>query len=160
RIGIARALSVNPEFLVCDEPVSALDVSIQSQILNLLADIREQMGLTMIFIAHSLNVVKHISNRIGVMYLGKLVEIADADSLFEHQYHPYTKALLSAIPEPRLHIAKNQIHLTGELPSPLNPPKGCRFCTRCPNASEKCMNNEPPMCKIVEGREVACFYPI
>lgn len=160
RIGIARALSMNPEFLICDEPVSALDVSIQAQILNLLADLREKMGLTMLFIAHGLNVVKHISNRIGVMYLGKLVEVAPSDMLFEHQYHPYTQALLSAILEPSLGINHHFIKLNGELPSPANPPSGCRFCTRCPQASKKCWTEEPPMQEMAVGREVACFYPL
>lgn len=160
RIGIARALSLEPEFLICDEPVSALDVSIQSQILNLLADLRQQMGLTMIFVAHGLNVVKHISDWIGVMYLGKLVEIVSSDDLFQHQFHPYTQALLSAIPEPQLDAHKQQILLGGELPSPANPPKGCRFCTRCPYASERCHAEEPILQPVGTGRQVACFYPV
>lgn len=160
RIGIARALSVEPEFLICDEPVSALDVSIQSQILNLLDDLRGQMHLTMIFIAHGLNVVKHVSDRVGVMYLGKLVELSPADDLFCHQYHPYTQALLSAIPEPRLNVKKRQILLSGELPSPADPPKGCRFCTRCPYATQRCRQEEPEMRNVAQGRGVACFYPL
>lgn len=160
RVGIARALSVEPEFLICDEPVSALDVSIQSQILNLLTDLRQQMGLTMIFVAHGLNVVKHISDWIGVMYLGKLVETAPSDDLFEHQFHPYTQALLSAIPEPRLDSHKQQILLGGELPSPANPPKGCRFCTRCPYASERCYTEEPMLKSMGHNRQAACFYPM
>ena len=160
RIGIARALSVNPEFLICDEPVSALDVSIQSQILNLLDDLRKKMDLTMIFIAHGLNVVKHISDRIGVMYLGKIVEISPSDELFLHQYHPYTQALLSAIPELKPGAEKKQILLSGELPSPTDPPKGCRFCTRCPYATARCREEEPQLRPASQGREVACFYPL
>ena len=160
RIGIVRALSVNPEFLICDEPVSALDVSIQSQILNLLDDLRKKMDLTMIFIAHGLNVVKHISDRIGVMYLGKIVEISPSDELFLHQYHPYTQALLSAIPELKPGAEKKQILLSGELPSPTDPPKGCRFCTRCPYATARCREEEPQLRPASQGREVACFYPL
>ena len=160
RIGIARALSVNPEFLICDEPVSALDVSIQSHILNLLDDLRKKMDLTMIFIAHGLNVVKHISDRIGVMYLGKIVEISPSDELFLHQYHPYTQALLSAIPELKPGAEKKQILLSGELPSPTDPPKGCRFCTRCPYATARCREEEPQLRPASQGREVACFYPL
>lgn len=160
RIGIARALSLKPEFLICDEPVSALDVSIQSQILNLLDDMRRQMNLTMIFIAHGLNVVKHISNRIGVMYLGKLVEIAPADELFLHQYHPYTHALLSAILEPNLNQHREHVVLKGELPSPAHPPQGCRFCTRCPYAAEKCRTEQPVMQNMGMEHQVSCFYPL
>lgn len=161
RIGIARALSLNPEFLICDEPVSALDVSIQSQILNLLDDMRRQMNLTMIFIAHGLNVVKHISDRIGVMYLGKLVEIAPADELFLHQYHPYTNALLSAILEPAINQhSRKHVILKGELPSPAHPPQGCRFCTRCPYATDRCKMEQPVMQKMGTDRQVSCFYPL
>lgn len=159
RIGIARALALNPRLIVCDEPVSALDVSIQAQILNLLKDIQEEMGLSYIFIAHGLQAVKHISDRIVVMYLGKVVEVSETDQLFEKPLHPYTKALISAVPEPDPTIRdRERILLSGDLPSPANPPIGCRFHTRCPLADERCKREEPPLLEAAPGRKVACFY--
>jgi oligopeptide/dipeptide ABC transporter ATP-binding protein len=159
RIGIARALALNPKLIVCDEPVSALDVSIQAQILNLLKDIQEELGLSYIFIAHGLQAVKHISNRIVVMYLGKIVEVSETDQLFDHPLHPYTKALISAVPEPDPTIRnRERILLSGDIPSPANPPIGCRFHTRCPMANERCRREEPPLEKVAEGRWTACFY--
>jgi oligopeptide transport system ATP-binding protein len=143
RIGIARALAVEPKLVVCDEPVSALDVSIQSQILNLLVELQQEMGLTYLFIAHGLNVIKHISDRIGVMYLGKLVELADGEELIANPLHPYTKTLLSAIPIPRPGVKSNRIILQGDVPSPANPPSGCRFHTRCPEKIDICSQQEP-----------------
>nr|WP_263326872.1 dipeptide ABC transporter ATP-binding protein [Neobacillus sp. Marseille-Q6967] len=159
RIGIARALALNPKLIVCDEPVSALDVSIQAQILNLLKDIQEDMGLSYIFIAHGLQAVKHISDRIVVMYLGKVMEVSETDQLFEQPLHPYTEALISAVPEPDPSIRdRERILLSGDLPSPANPPVGCRFHTRCPLADERCKKEEPPLEQVSEGRWVACFY--
>ncbi|HHY93781.1 MAG TPA: dipeptide ABC transporter ATP-binding protein [Firmicutes bacterium] len=156
RIGIARALALQPKLIICDEPVSALDVSIQSQILNLLDDLQEQFGLTYIFIAHGLHVIKHVSDRVGVMYLGKLVEVAQADELFDSPYHPYTEALLSAIPVPNPEIRKERIVLEGDVPSPVNPPPGCRFHTRCRYAQDICREQEPALREIGGGRTVAC----
>ncbi len=155
RIGIARALAVNPKLVVCDEPVSALDVSIQSQILNLLVELQQEMGLTYLFIAHGLNVVKHISDRIGVMYLGKMVELAEGDELITNPLHPYTKTLISAIPQPNPGAQRNRIILQGDVPSPANPPSGCRFHTRCPECQPICSQQEPEFRQIGE-RFVAC----
>ena len=159
RIGIARALAVNPEFIVCDEPISALDVSIQAQVINMLEDLQAQMGLTYLFIAHDLSMVRHISQKIGVMYLGSLVEFATTEELFSHVLHPYTKALLSSVPE--LDPAFNQLDkrqlLEGEIPSPLNAPKGCKFATRCPQATDICFSDQrPALTEVSPGHFVAC----
>ena len=156
RIGIARALSIEPKFIVCDEPVSALDVSIQAQILNLLMDIQRDMGLTYIFITHDLSVVKHISDDILVMYLGQMVEKASSDDLFDKQIHPYTKALLSAVPVPDVNFKRERIILKGELSSPINPKPGCRFAPRCPYAYDDCFSKEPELREIEPGRFVKC----
>ena len=161
RIGIARALSVNPKLIICDEAVSALDVSIQAQVLNLLEELQNEFGLTYLFISHDLGVVRHISDRIIVMYLGKIVEIADKTSLFENPQHPYTKALLSAIPVPDPDAKKERIVLKGDVPSPIDPPTGCRFHTRCPYATDKCKTEEPALRTseiMKEGHEAACHY--
>jgi oligopeptide transport system ATP-binding protein len=162
RIGIARALALNPKFIVLDEAVSALDVSIQSQIVNLLEDLQERLGLTYVFVSHGLNIVRHISKRVGVMYLGKLVELADVDELFDHPKHPYTQALLfsNPIPDPRMRDKKTKIVLEGDVPSPINPPSGCRFHTRCPFAQKKCMEVEPEFQKDGNNHFVACHYPL
>jgi oligopeptide transport system ATP-binding protein len=156
RIGIARALVLHPKFVICDEPVSALDVSIQSQILNLLRDLQQQFGLTYLFIAHNLAVVRYISDRIGVMYLGKLVELAETDELFRRPLHPYTQALLSAIPQPDPTLKRQRIVLSGEVPSPIHPPPGCRFHTRCPIAMDICRHVEPAYRDVGGGHMVAC----
>jgi peptide/nickel transport system ATP-binding protein len=155
RVGIARALALNPKFIVCDEPVSALDVSIQAQILNLLMDLQRDMGLTYLFITHDMSVVKHISNQICVMYLGQMVEKCERDELFRYPLHPYTKALLSAIPTTDIHNRKQRIILKGEIKSPIDPKPGCRFAGRCPYADESCMQGVP-LCEVREGHFVAC----
>ena len=157
RIGIARALALEPKFIVCDEPVSALDVSIQAQILNLLNQLQKDMGLTYMFITHDLSVVNHFSDDIAVMYLGRLIEKAPAEELFANPTHPYTQALLSAIPVPQLHNRRERILLKGEITSPINPPKACRFAQRCPYATDRCRSEEPALTEIKPGHFVSCF---
>ena len=158
RIGIARALALNPDFIVCDEPVSALDVSIQAQVINMFDELQEQMGLTYLFIAHDILVVRHISDRIAVMYLGKMVELADAAEIYDHPLHPYTKSLMSAVPQPdpKTARANKRIVLTGDIPSPLNAPSGCPFRTRCPHATEQCAAAMPEFKEVSAGHFAAC----
>ncbi len=158
RICIARALAVKPQLVICDEPVSALDVSIQAQIINLLKDLQKSMNLTYLFISHDLSVVKFISDKIGVMYLGSMVEFGDKKDIFAHPMHPYTKALFSAIPNPNPDVKMNRIVLNGDIPSPANPPKGCRFHTRCPYASERCKHVTPEYREVSPGHFVACHH--
>ena len=158
RVGIARALAVRPEFVVCDEPISALDVSIQAQVVNMLEDLQAELGLTYLFIAHDLSMVRHISRKVGVMYLGSLVEVAETEELYEHTLHPYTKALMSAVPEldPAISKTKKVEMLKGDVPSPINSPKGCKFCTRCPYATERCKEERPILKDAGGGHMVAC----
>ena len=156
RIGIARALALEPQIIICDEAVSALDVSVQAQVLNLLQELKEKLGLTYFFISHNLNVVYQVSDRVGVMYLGKMVEIANYDQLYEKRYHPYTEALLSAIPQVDQEEQKERIHLEGEVPSPYDPPSECHFHTRCPKACDKCRQTAPELKEVAPGHYVAC----
>ncbi|RUS48446.1 ABC transporter ATP-binding protein [Cohnella sp. AR92] len=160
RIGIARSLAAGPKFIVCDEPISALDVSIQAQVVNLLQELQRSMGLTYLFIAHDLSMVKHISDRVAVMYLGKMVELAESSELYANPKHPYTQALLSAIPvpDPEVEATKERIVLQGDLPSPINPPSGCPFRTRCPYATEKCAAEVPPFRQVADGHWASCHY--
>lgn len=158
RVGIARALALNPEFVVCDEPVSALDVSIQAQIINLLCDLQQKRQLSYLFISHDLSVIKHISHRIGVMYLGELIETAKKDDLYTNPAHPYTRALLSAVPVPDPDAKRNRIVLQGDLPSPANPPSGCKFHTRCPECKEICKQQEPPVIDLGNGHTAKCHF--
>jgi len=159
RIGVARALAVNPDFIICDEPISALDVSIQAQIINLLEDLQAEFNLTYLFIAHDLSVVRHISDRIAVMYLGKIVELTDRNELYENPMHPYTQALLSAvpIPDPVVESQRKRIILEGDVPSPANPPQGCNFCTRCPRVMDICRQEDPPFKDYGDGHYTACW---
>ena len=158
RVGIARALILNPRFIVCDEPVSALDVSIQAQIINLMLELQENLGLTYVFITHDMSVVRHVSHDILVMYLGQTVEASDSDDLFEHPLHPYTKALMSAVPVPDIDRPLNRQILRGEITSPINPKPGCRFAARCTYAKERCFHENPVPCEILPGHSVSCHF--
>lgn len=160
RIGIARALAVEPKLIVADEPVSALDVSVQAQVVNLFGELRERLNLTYVFIAHDLAVVRHVSTRVAVMYLGSIVETGETEALYARPHHPYTRALLSAIPQPHHRGKRERILLTGEIPSPLSPPPGCKFSTRCPHATDLCRESRPTLSPVAAGREVACHYPL
>jgi peptide/nickel transport system ATP-binding protein len=160
RIGIARALAVEPKLIVADEPVSALDVSVQAQVVNLFGELRDRLNLTYVFIAHDLAVVRHVSTRVAVMYLGSIVETGETEALYARPHHPYTRALLSAIPQPHHRGKRERILLTGEIPSPLSPPPGCKFSTRCPYATDLCRESRPTLSPLAGAREVACHYPL
>ena len=160
RVGIARALILNPRLVICDEPISALDVSIQAQVVNLLRSLQQKQGLTYLFIAHDLSMVRYVSDQVGVMYIGRLVEKCAADEIYAHPLHPYTQGLMGAVPvaDPRLSRQKTASSIEGDLPSPIDPPQGCRFCTRCPRATQRCREEEPPFQEAAPGHYVACFH--